>query len=96
LVKKLLTNRLEANWSRRDTLAISVAWRFGRLKLKAVPTADLGSAPLPENPMTAIVDLWNWKMITTALAKKNCNEMIGLAALAAQQMEQKAATTSYI
>lgn len=44
---KLLTNRLDANWRTRETFAMSVACRLGRLKLKAVPTGDFGSAPLP-------------------------------------------------
>lgn len=42
-----MTKRFEANWRTREMLAIALAWRLGRLKLKAVPTADLGSAPLP-------------------------------------------------
>ena len=42
-----MTKRFEANWRTREMLAIALAWRLGRLKLKAVPTGDFGSAPLP-------------------------------------------------
>ena len=68
-LRKLLTNRLEANWRTRETLAIKVAWRLGLLKLNAVPTADWGSAPLPviakryvyiNHPILITNGRWNW------------------------------------